>query len=106
MVTDVLGAPVKRVEDPRFITGRGRYTDDIAPEGALHGYVVRSPFANARFTVSSVDAAKAAPGVHLVLAGADLAHLRDLKSTSMQRQPDGSWRIDGCVLAGSSDSTT
>ncbi len=84
-----MGASVLRLEDQAFITGKGRYTDDIAPSGVLHGYVVRSPFANARFTIASVEAAKAAPGVHLVLTGADLGHLRDLTSTSMKRQPDG-----------------
>jgi carbon-monoxide dehydrogenase large subunit len=84
-----MGASVLRLEDPAFITGKGRYTDDIAPANALHGYVLRSPFANARFTIGSVDAASAAPGVHLVLTGADLGHLRDLKSNSMERQPDG-----------------
>ncbi len=35
--------PVKRVEDVRFLTGAGRYVDDIAPEGALHGFFLRSP---------------------------------------------------------------
>jgi len=84
-----IGASVLRLEDQAFITGHGRYTDDMTPADTLHGYVLRSPFANARFTISSVDAASAAPGVHLVLTGADLAHLRDLKSTSMERQPDG-----------------
>jgi carbon-monoxide dehydrogenase large subunit len=84
-----MGASVLRLEDQTFITGKGRYTDDIAPANALHGYVLRSPFANARFTIASVDAASAAPGVRLVLTGADLAHLRDLKSTSMERQPEG-----------------
>ena len=73
-----MGASVLRLEDQAFITGKGRYTDDIAPSGVLHGYVVRSPFANARFTIASVEAAKAAPGVHLVLTGADLGHLRVL----------------------------
>lgn len=84
-----MGASVLRLEDQTFITGKGRYTDDIAPDGVLHGYVVRSPFANARFTIGSVEAASAAPGVHLVLTGADLGHLRDLRSTSMAPQPDG-----------------
>jgi len=84
-----IGASVLRLEDQAFITGHGRYTDDMTPADTLHGYVLRSTFANARFTISSVDAASAAPGVHLVLTGADLAHLRDLKSTSMERQPDG-----------------
>jgi carbon-monoxide dehydrogenase large subunit len=84
-----MGASVLRLEDQTFITGKGRYTDDIAPAGVLHGYVLRSPFANASFTIASVEAALTAPGVHLVLTGAELGHLRDLRSTSMQRQPDG-----------------
>ncbi len=85
-----MGASVLRVEDAAFITGKGRYTDDIAPEAVLHGYVLRSPVANATFTIASVEAAKAAPGVHLVLTGEDVAHLTDLKSGAMQKQPDGS----------------
>ncbi|WP_157015110.1 xanthine dehydrogenase family protein molybdopterin-binding subunit [Mesorhizobium xinjiangense] len=85
-----MGASVLRVEDAAFITGKGCYTDDIAPEGVLHGYVLRSPVANARFTISSLDEARSAPGVHLVLTGADTAHLGDLKSGVMQKQPDGS----------------
>ena len=40
-----MGASVLRLEDRTFITGKGRYTDDIAAEGMLHGYVLRSPFA-------------------------------------------------------------
>ena len=39
--------PVKRVEDIRFLTGAGRYVDDIAPEGALHAYFLRSQVAHA-----------------------------------------------------------
>jgi carbon-monoxide dehydrogenase large subunit len=85
-----MGASVLRVEDAAFITGRGCYTDDIAPEGCLHGYVLRSQIPNGSFTIGSVEAARAAPGVHLVLTGADTAHLGDLVTTSMQKQPDGS----------------
>jgi carbon-monoxide dehydrogenase large subunit len=84
-----MGASVLRVEDNAFITGRGRYTDDIAPEGVLHGYVLRSPVANGTFRILSTEAAAAAPGVHLVLTGADLGHLKDLASVVMQKQPDG-----------------
>jgi carbon-monoxide dehydrogenase large subunit len=84
-----MGASVLRVEDRAFITGAGRYTDDIVPEGLLHGYVLRSPTAKAAFNITTVEAAKSAPGVHLVLTGADLAHLGDLKSGVMQTQPDG-----------------
>ncbi|MCT7376041.1 xanthine dehydrogenase family protein molybdopterin-binding subunit [Chelativorans salis] len=84
-----MGASVLRKEDETFITGKGRYTDDITPAGTLHGYVLRSPVAKAKFTVASLEAAQAAPGVHLVLTGADTAHLGDLKSGMMQEQPDG-----------------
>ncbi|WP_011580247.1 MULTISPECIES: xanthine dehydrogenase family protein molybdopterin-binding subunit [Chelativorans] len=85
-----MGASVLRKEDESFITGRGRYTDDITPPGTLCGYVLRSSMAKARFTVSSTEAARAAPGVHLVLTGADTAHLGDLISGGMPKQPDGS----------------
>ena len=64
-----MGASVLRREDQAFIKGEGRYTDDIRPEGLLHGYVLRSPVAKAGFTIGSLDAARAAPGVHLVLTG-------------------------------------
>jgi carbon-monoxide dehydrogenase large subunit len=84
-----MGAPVRRKEDDAFITGRGRYTDDIAPERVLHGYVLRSPIANGAFSIASTEAARAAPGVHLVLTAADLGHVADLKSGVMQKQPDG-----------------
>jgi carbon-monoxide dehydrogenase large subunit len=85
-----MGASVLRLEDQAFIKGEGRYTDDIAPEGVLHGYVLRSPVAKASFKIASTEEAKAAPGVHLVLTGSDLAHLNPLKSGAMQKQPDGS----------------
>lgn len=84
-----MGQSVLRKEDDAFISGRGRYTDDFSPEGTLHLYVLRSPVARATFTIDSLDAAKQAHGVRLVLTGADLAHLGDLKSGAMQKQPDG-----------------
>ncbi|MBO6719176.1 MAG: xanthine dehydrogenase family protein molybdopterin-binding subunit [Rhizobiaceae bacterium] len=84
-----MGASVLRREDDAFITGRGRYTDDIVAEGQVHGYVLRSPIAKGTFRIESVDAAKEAPGVLLVLTGADVAHIKDLASGVMQPQPDG-----------------
>lgn len=84
-----MGASVLRVEDGAFITGKGRYTDDIRLDGVLHGYVVRSPVANGRFTIGALEAARTAPGVHLVLTGEDVAHLGGLKCGVMQPQPDG-----------------
>ncbi|MET0941930.1 MAG: xanthine dehydrogenase family protein molybdopterin-binding subunit [Mesorhizobium sp.] len=84
-----LGASVLRLEDEAFITGKGRYTDDISPEGLLHGFVLRSPIAKARIASVLADAARKAPGVHLVLTGEDVANLGPLKSGVMQKQPDG-----------------
>jgi len=86
-----VGASVLRKEDPAFVTGRGRYTDDISPVGLLHGHVVRSPVASGRFTIASTEAAASAPGVHLILTGEDVAHMKGLPCQGKNRQPDGSW---------------
>ena len=85
-----MGASVTRLEDRAFITGNGRYTDDISRPGMLHGYVLRSPVAKGTFRIASTEAARAAPGVHLVLTGADLGDLGPIRSGVMQKQPDGS----------------
>ena len=61
-----------RVEDVRFLTGAGRYVDDIIPDGALHAYVLRSPIAHGTITELGVSEAKDAPGVQLVLTYDDL----------------------------------
>ncbi|MBM9595298.1 xanthine dehydrogenase family protein molybdopterin-binding subunit [Roseitranquillus sediminis] len=63
---------VRRVEDVRLLTGAGRYVDDIAPRGALHAFVFRSPVAHARIVELEVEEARAAPGVQLVLTLEDL----------------------------------
>jgi aerobic carbon-monoxide dehydrogenase large subunit len=67
-----IGQPVRRFEDPRFITGRGRYVDDIDLPQQCYGVVVMSPHAHAR--IKSIDSAKAqaADGVIAVLTGADV----------------------------------
>ncbi|WP_439523842.1 xanthine dehydrogenase family protein molybdopterin-binding subunit [Marivita sp.] len=64
--------PVKRVEDIRFLNGTGRYVDDIAPKGALRGYVFRASIAHAGIDMLDVSDARDVPGVHLVLTAADL----------------------------------
>ena len=74
MATDVLGAPVKRVEDPRFISGKGRYLDDIKLPGMAHLAILRSPYAHANIRSIDTSAAKAAPGVVAVITGADIPY--------------------------------
>jgi aerobic carbon-monoxide dehydrogenase large subunit len=66
------GASVKRSEDPRILTGTGRYVDDIKLPGMLHAAFVRSPLSHARVLSVDVSAARAQPGVVAVLTGADL----------------------------------
>ena len=57
------------------VAGRGHYTDDITPPRTLHAAFVRSPYAHARILKIDVEAAKAAPGVKLVMTGAELAEM-------------------------------
>jgi len=68
-----IGASVKRKEDFRFLTGQGRYTDDINRAGQVYAYFVRSPHAHA--TIKGIDkaAAEKASGVVAVFTGADMA---------------------------------
>jgi len=66
-----IGQPVRRKEDTRLLTGRGLYTDDVSRPGELHLAVLRSPHAHARIAAIDLSAARAAPGVHLVLTEAD-----------------------------------
>jgi len=68
-----IGKAVKRVEDPRFITGQGHYTDDINVHGQLHAAMLRSPYAHARIGQIDASQALALKGVHAVLTGQDLA---------------------------------
>jgi len=67
-----IGASVKRLEDYRFLTGRGTYTDDIDQPGQTYAYILRSPHAHA--TINSIDtaAASAASGVVAIFTGADM----------------------------------
>jgi carbon-monoxide dehydrogenase large subunit len=73
-MTDVLGAPVKRVEDPRFITGKGRYLDDIKLQSMAHLAILRSPYAHANIRSVDVSAARAMPGVLAAFVGADIPY--------------------------------
>ena len=67
-----VGQAIRRVEDQRFLTGTGRYTDDITVPGQVYLYLLRSTHAHADITAIDVSAAKAAPGVLAVLTSADL----------------------------------
>ncbi|MFB4313510.1 xanthine dehydrogenase family protein molybdopterin-binding subunit [Actinomadura sp. 21ATH] len=68
-----VGAPRRRSEDDRLVTGRTRWTDNIQPQGALHVAFLRSPHAHARIESVDVTEARRRPGVVAVLTGADFA---------------------------------
>ena len=59
--------PAGRIEDRRFLTGAGRYVDDLAPADALHAVFLRAPVAHGVIDELDMTAARAMPGVHLVL---------------------------------------
>jgi aerobic carbon-monoxide dehydrogenase large subunit len=72
MGVEGIGARVARKEDKRFLTGKGRYTDDMVVPGMKYAYFVRSPYAHAKIKSIDVTAAKAMPGVIDVLDGKQL----------------------------------
>ncbi len=70
-----VGTNYRRKQDPRFLTGRGRYTDDIDLPGMLYGAILRSPHAHARIKSVNVEAAEKLPGVIAVLTGERAAQM-------------------------------
>ena len=69
----LFGSSIKRREDPRMITGRGVYTDDVKLPGQAHAVFVRSPHAHARVKRVDLAAARRVPGVITAFSGKDLA---------------------------------
>jgi carbon-monoxide dehydrogenase large subunit len=67
----MIGQPLPRLEDRRFVTGTGRYTDDIRVEGQVYASFLRSPHAHAVILSIDIEAARNAPGVLAVLVGQD-----------------------------------
>src|SRR6186997_3157156 len=81
-MTDVLDAPtttplgkaIKRTEDPRFITGEGRFLDDIKLQSMTHMAILRSPYAHANIRSVDTTGAKSMPGVIAVFTGEDIPY--------------------------------
>ena len=85
-----IGQSVLRVEDERLLVGHGHYTSDYMPPNVLHAQVLRSPHAKADFTIVDVEAAKALPGVKLILTADDVTHLGGVPSMTQLPNGDGS----------------
>jgi CO/xanthine dehydrogenase Mo-binding subunit len=72
-----VGKSIRRVEDPKFLRGRGGYIGDLTVSGMLHAAVLRSPHAHARIVSIDTTEAAAAPGVHAVITGSRAAEVCD-----------------------------
>ena len=66
-----IGQPVRRKEDVRFLTGKGTYIDDIAPENLAHAVVLRSPHAHAKILSLDTGDAETMPGILGIVTGKD-----------------------------------
>ena len=86
-----IGQPLRRKEDLRLVTGRGRYSDDVSLPGQAYAYVLRSPHAHARIRGIDTAAARAMPGVLAVLTGADVKAdgLKDVPHTPIPIEAAG-----------------
>jgi len=73
--TNLIGAPVKRVEDGRLLVGAAKFLDDLKLPGMTHAAILRSPYAHARIVGIDTSAAEASPGVVAVYTGKDFEHL-------------------------------
>src|SRR3954466_14106923 len=73
-----IGASIKRVEDPRLITGAAKYLDDLVLPGMAYVAILRSPHAHARINGIDTTRAAAAPGVIGVYTGKDFTHLNPM----------------------------
>src|SRR5690242_6969464 len=84
---DVVGQPTPLIDGVDKVTGRAKYTADMAPPDALVGRILRSPFAHARILRIDTEAARALPGVRAVITGADCAFTYGVLPVAMNEYP-------------------
>jgi aerobic carbon-monoxide dehydrogenase large subunit len=85
-----VGQSVKRVEDIRFVSGRGNYASDAVDKAELKAVFLRSPYGHAKFRIDDIEAARAAPGVRAVYVASDFADLGALPCLAAVDNADGS----------------
>jgi carbon-monoxide dehydrogenase large subunit len=91
-----VGKSINRVEDTKFLLGRGGYIDDFALEGMLHAALVRSPYAHARINSIDTEEARRHPGVVAVVTGAEAAELSNPMPDFGPAPAEHEWR---CLAA-------
>ena len=84
-VNSFIGSPIERLEDLRFLRGRGEYVDDLTRPGMLHAAILRSSHAHGRVRAIDTAPARVMPGVHSVITAADLGD--PLPRVPMRLQP-------------------
>ena len=77
-VTKMVGQALKRREDPKLITGKGNFLDDIKLQGMAHAAILRSPYAHAKLNSIDTSKARALPGVIAVFTGEDMMDINPL----------------------------
>jgi aerobic carbon-monoxide dehydrogenase large subunit len=87
-VNAFVGQPIERLEDLRFVRGRGQYIDDLARNGMLHAAILRSSVAHGRIRNIDVTRARKMPGVHSVITAADLGSPMPLVPMRLQPMPE------------------
>jgi aerobic carbon-monoxide dehydrogenase large subunit len=73
-VNSLIGSPIERLEDLRFLRGRGQYVDDLARKDMLHAAILRSSVAHGRIRSIDVTRARALPGVHSVITAKEIGN--------------------------------
>ena len=89
-----VGQPIERLEDFRFVRGRGQYVDDLARKNMLHAAILRSAVAHGRIRAIDVSRARKMPGVHAVITAADLGDVIPLVPMRLQPMPE----FEACLL--------
>ena len=87
-VNSLIGSPIERLEDLRFLRGRGQYVDDVARKDMLHAAILRSSVAHGRIRSIDVARARRLPGVHFVITAADMGERVPRVPMRLQPLPD------------------
>jgi len=89
-----LGQPLRRLEDPRLLTGGGRFAASLAPPGVLHAVMLRSPHAHARVLRVDAAAARAMPGVAAVITAEEAAGLGHIPTLTEMHDAQGRRHVE------------
>jgi carbon-monoxide dehydrogenase large subunit len=87
-VNSLIGSPIERREDLRFLRGRGQYVDDLARKDMLHAAILRSSVAHGRIRSIEVTRARALPGVHSVITAKEIGNRVPRVPMRLQPLPD------------------